>query len=79
MHLVLALYVHDDAKSLFLPNALFIDIEIMIKNVFFCVAKRKTDHPLQPFFIVLLGTNYLETLFGILRTMVGNDANLDML
>jgi hypothetical protein len=79
VHLVLALYVHDDAKSHFIPNALFVDIGIMVKNVFFCVAKAKTDHPLEPFFIVLLGTDRLETLFGILRTMIGNDANLDML
>jgi hypothetical protein len=51
----------------------------MIKNVFFCIAKAKAEHPMQPFFIVLLGTDRLETLFGILHTMVGNDANLDIL
>jgi hypothetical protein len=79
VHLVLALYVHDDAKSHFILNVLFVDIGIMVKNVFFCVAKAKTDHPLEPFFIVSLGTNRLKTLFGILRTMIGNDANLDML
>lgn len=79
IHLALALYVHDDAKSLFIPNALFVDIGIMVKNVFFCIAKAKADHPLEPFFIVLLGTDRLETLFGLLRTMIGNDANLDLL
>jgi hypothetical protein len=79
IHLTLALYAHDDAKSLFIPNALFVDIGIMVKNVFFCIAKAKTDHPMVPFFIMLLGTDRLETLFGILRTMIGNDANLDML
>jgi hypothetical protein len=79
VHLVLALYVHNDARSLFIPNALFIDIGIMVKNVFFCVAKAKADYPNQPFFIVLLGTDRLESIFGILRTMVGNDANLDIL
>jgi hypothetical protein len=60
IHLTLALYAHDDAKSLFIPNALFVDIGIMVKNVFFCIAKAKTD----------LGTDRLETLFGILRTMI---------
>ncbi|KAF8501135.1 hypothetical protein F5888DRAFT_1596519, partial [Russula emetica] len=60
-------------------NALFVDIRIMVKNVFFCIAKAKTDHPTVPLFIVLLGTDCLETLFGILCTMIGNDANLDML
>jgi hypothetical protein len=79
IHLAVALYVHDDAKSRFIPNALFVDIGIMVKNVFFCTAKAKADHPMEPFFIVLLGTDRLESLFGILRTMIGNDANLDML
>ena len=79
MHLILALYVHDNAKSDFIPSVLFTDIGIMVKNVFFCVAKAKIDHPTEPFFIVLLGTDQLESLFGILHTMVGNDANLDVL
>ena len=79
VHLILALYVHDDAKSAFIPTTLFVDIRIMVKNVFFCIAKAKIDHPMQAFFIVLLGTDRLESLFGILRTMVGNDANLDIL
>ncbi|KAI0258117.1 hypothetical protein BC834DRAFT_836446, partial [Gloeopeniophorella convolvens] len=78
-HLAMALYTFEDAKSRFLPNALYIDIMIMIKNVFFCVAKAKVDMPERPFYLILLGTDRLESLFGILRTMVGNDANLDML
>jgi hypothetical protein len=78
-HLTLALYVDNDARTQFIPNALFIDIGIMIKNVFFCIAKAKAEHPMQPFFIILLGTDRLEILFRILRTMVGNDANLDVL
>jgi len=79
VHLILALYVLDDARSQFIPTSLFIDISIMVKNVFFCIAKAKIDHPNQPFFLVLLGTDQLESLFGILRTMVGNNANLDIL
>ena len=79
IHLVLALYVHDNTKSLFIPNMLFVYIGIMVKNVFICVAKAKMDHPLKPFFIMLLGTDHLKTLFGILHTMIENDANLDML
>ena len=51
----------------------------MIKNVLFCVAKAKIDDPDGEFWIILLGTDRLEELFGILRTMVGNDANLDIL
>ena len=79
IHLTLALYVLDDARSHFIPTPLFVDIGIMVKNVFFCVAKAKADHPSQPFFLALLGTDRLESLFGILRTMVGNDTNLDIL
>jgi hypothetical protein len=52
---------------------------IMIKNVYFCVAKAKIDDPDGHFWIILLGTDRLEVLYGILRTMVGNDANLDIL
>ena len=78
-HIVLALYVFDDARSLFIPTPLFVDIGIMVKNAHFCVAKAKVDHPNQPFFLALLGTDRLESLFGILRTMVGNDTNLDVL
>jgi hypothetical protein len=79
VHLLLALYVYEDARSHFIPMPLFVDIGIMVKNAFFCIAKAKLDHPVDPFFLVLLGTDRLEMLFGILRTMVGNDANLDIL
>ena len=79
IHLILALYVLDGTRSEFIPSPLFLDISIMVKNAFFCVAKAKVDHPNEPFFLVLLGTDRLESLFGILRTMVGNDANLDIL
>ena len=79
VHLILALYVLDGARSHFIPTSLFVDVSIMVKNAFFCIAKAKVDHPNDPFFLVLLGTDRLEALFGILRTMVGNDTNLDVL
>ncbi|KAG6872634.1 hypothetical protein C0993_002040, partial [Termitomyces sp. T159_Od127] len=56
---------------------LYVDIMIMIKNVYFCVAKAKIDNPEGHFWIIQLGTDRLEVLFGILRTMIGNDANVD--
>ncbi|KAJ7183908.1 hypothetical protein C8R46DRAFT_1309168 [Mycena filopes] len=55
------------------------DIMIMIKDAYFCVAKAKVDDPTGKFWLILLGTDRLEELFGILRTMIGNDANLDIL
>lgn len=76
-HLALALYKIDGKN--FLPTNLYIDFMIMIKNVLFCVAKAKVDDIDGEFFLILQGTDRLEELFGILRTMVGNDANLDIL
>ena len=76
-HLALGLY--KSAGKSFLPTNLLIDVMIVIKNVIFCVAKAKVDDPQGEFWVILLGTDRLEELFGILRTMVGNDANLDIL
>ena len=76
-HLALALYKL--AGKDFIPTNLYIDLMIMIKNVLFCVAKAKIDDPDGELWIILLATDRLEELFGILRTMVGNDANLDIL
>ncbi|KAK0444289.1 uncharacterized protein EV420DRAFT_1216181, partial [Desarmillaria tabescens] len=55
------------------------DIMIMIKNAYLCAAKGKVDNPDGLFYLILLGTDGLEKLFRILRMMVGNDANVDML
>jgi hypothetical protein len=63
----------------FIPTNLYVDLMIMIKNVIFCVAKAKVDNPDGEFWVILLGTDRLEELFGILRTMVGNNTNLDIL
>jgi hypothetical protein len=76
-HLALVLYAHENTCRDFLPAALYIDLILMIKNVFFCIAKAKVDTPEEDFSIVLLSTDRLESLFGCLRTMVGNDANVD--
>ncbi|KAF9037331.1 hypothetical protein BDZ89DRAFT_946145, partial [Hymenopellis radicata] len=63
----------------FIPTLLYTDIMLMIKNVYFCVAKAKIDNPSGMFWIILLGTDRLETIFGILRTIIGTDANVDEL
>jgi hypothetical protein len=57
MHLILVLYIHNNAWSHFIPTSLFVNIGIMVKNTFFCVVKAKVDHPNDPFFLVLLGTD----------------------
>lgn len=76
-HLAVHLYRTDGPACL--PNILFIDMMLMLKNAYFCVAKTKVDNPKGSFWIILLGTDRLEELFGNLRTMIGNDANLDLL
>jgi hypothetical protein len=75
----LAFVLYRKSKQHFLPTLLYCDIMIMIKNVYFCFAKAKVDTPLGKFFLILLGTDRLEALFGIIRTMIGNDANADIL
>ncbi|KAJ7208384.1 hypothetical protein GGX14DRAFT_365527, partial [Mycena pura] len=52
----LAMVLYRDGQQEALPTLLYTDIMIMIKNVYFCVAKTKVDDPLSQFFLVLLGT-----------------------
>jgi len=76
-HLALALFKL--AGKEFILTNLYIDLIIMIKNILFCLAKAKVDNPNRQFWVILCVTNRLEELFRILRTLVGNDANLDIL
>ncbi|KAH9015472.1 hypothetical protein EDB84DRAFT_1582181, partial [Lactarius hengduanensis] len=78
-HLAFLLYRHNSASTRFMPRQSYLDIVLMIKNVYFCVAKMKVDNPSADFYLVLLGTDRLETFFGLIRTAVGTDANVDML
>jgi hypothetical protein len=76
-HLALILF-HLAGKE-FIPTNLYINVMIMIKNTIFCITKAKVDDPEGKFWLILLGTDRLEELFGILRTMAGNNTNLDIL
>ena len=78
-HMLLAMAHEDNAGTKLMPSQLYIDLMIMVKNAYFCVAKAKVDNPIGKFFLILLGTDRLEDIFGILRTMVGNDSTLDIL
>ena len=44
-----------------------------------CVVKTQVDDPSSRFWLILLGTDALEEVFGKVCTMVGNDTNADML
>jgi len=76
-HLILAIYNQD--KGNFIPVQTCFDVMSMIKNVFFSVAKTQVDNPEGLFWIILLGTDGLEKVFGKVRTMVGNDTHADQL
>ncbi|KAJ7497849.1 hypothetical protein B0H11DRAFT_2384649 [Mycena galericulata] len=65
-------------RNLVYGKSAFGNLMIMIKNVFFCIAKTKIDIPDAEFFIILLGTDRLEVLFGLIRTAIGTDVNVDM-
>ncbi|KAI0282410.1 hypothetical protein BC826DRAFT_1093961 [Russula brevipes] len=78
-HLAFHLFRHNAAGTSFMPVQSYTDIVLMVKNVFFCVAKTKIDNPTGNFYITSLGTDRLETFFGLVRTAVGTDANIDML
>lgn len=75
--IALALYYHDRGR--FMPVQLYFDLQCMIRTVYFCVAKAQVDDPDGQFFIILLGTDGLEKVFGKVRTMIGNDCNADLL
>ena len=78
-HMAFFLYRDGCACTQFMPTQSYIDIMIMIKNVFYCVAKAKVDNLHSKFYPILLGTDRLETFFGLRRTAIGTDANVDIL
>jgi len=78
-HMLLAMLHEDKAGTLLMPTQLYIDVQMMIKNVYFCVAKTKIDNPNGKFWIIVIGTDRLEDKFGIVRVMTGNDTSVDVL
>jgi hypothetical protein len=76
-HLILAIYSKDKGGSM--PAELYYDMMTTVKNVYFCVGKTQLDTPEAAFWIILLGMDGLEGLFGLIRTIVGNDTNADQL
>ncbi|KAK6984091.1 hypothetical protein R3P38DRAFT_2663109 [Favolaschia claudopus] len=77
-HILFTLYSDRHAATSFMANQTYMNLMIMIKNAFFCVAKAKADNPDGEFFIILLGTDRLEILFGLIRTAIGTDSNCDI-
>jgi len=54
-HMLLAMAHEDKAGTKLMPSQLYIDIMIMIKNAYFCVAKAKVDDPIGKFFLEQIG------------------------
>lgn len=76
-HLIFVLYTAH--KGAFMPVQLYHDLQTMVKNAYFCVAKTKVDDPDGEFWLILLGEDRTEELFGDIRTMAGGDSNVDVL
>ena len=65
-HMLLAMAHKDNAGTKLMPSQLYIDLMIMVKNAYFCIAKAKVDNLIGKFFLILLGMDRLEDIFGIL-------------
>ena len=50
----------------------------MVKNAYFCITKAKTHNLNGSFWLIPLGTDQLESTFGVICSMVGNNTNADM-
>ena len=78
-HLSTFLFASHDARSKAMPSLTFKDIILLVKNAYFCVVKAKIHTPDGNFYLILNGTDRLESTFGVVQSMVGNDANANVL
>ncbi|CUA75348.1 hypothetical protein RSOLAG22IIIB_05853 [Rhizoctonia solani] len=74
--LLFALFRLDGTR--FITSQLYYDIQTTVKTAVFSIAKAQILDPMQPFYLIQLGTDRLENLFGIYRT-ASHDRNLDIL
>jgi hypothetical protein len=65
-------------RTSFCPGQLFYDVESMVKNTFWVVAKQKLLDDSLGFYITQTGEDRLEVNFGIYRLM-DNSRNVDVL
>ena len=59
-HLATFIYTVNGAKN----KALQL-LTLLVKNAYFCVVKTKVSSPNSKFWIILLGTDHLESTFGL--------------
>ncbi|KAJ7503915.1 hypothetical protein B0H11DRAFT_2352833 [Mycena galericulata] len=73
-HIACAMFVKHD--SAFVSNQLYGDLQCMIKNMIFKIARSKLLNPSLKVFLCLLGDDVLETLFGRSRMIGGHSPNM---
>ncbi len=78
VHLAAFLFTANKAHNKAMPSLTYRDIILMVKNAYICVVKAKLHDPIALFFLILLGTDRLEDDFGLVRSIVGNNANADI-
>ncbi|KAJ7049330.1 hypothetical protein C8F01DRAFT_1352687, partial [Mycena amicta] len=59
----------------FIPNQLYGDLQAMVKNAIFLIAKTRVFDPELEVFFCLLGDDVLETFFGRVRMLGGHHPN----
>ncbi|KAF8330041.1 uncharacterized protein EI90DRAFT_3124859 [Cantharellus anzutake] len=75
-HVAYVFFTHENMRSSYIPATLYRDIQIMVKNAYFCVAKAKYETPNRKFFLILLGTDRLEWMFGFICAENGYNVNV---
>ncbi|KAF7355837.1 hypothetical protein MVEN_00912000 [Mycena venus] len=71
-HLTFTLFCMN--RLTFMSNQLYGDSQSMIKNAFFCLAKKQKLDPTQPSYLFQVGDDPLERLFGKLRMLGGHNS-----
>ncbi|KAL0060400.1 hypothetical protein AAF712_012815 [Marasmius tenuissimus] len=74
---LLLFVIFDDHSTAFMSNQLYGDLQAMIKNAMFLVARTQVLDPSQEVFFTLLGDDVLETLFGLVHMLGGHSPNCD--
>ncbi|KAH9169245.1 hypothetical protein EDB89DRAFT_2115148 [Lactarius sanguifluus] len=64
-HLAMFLFTAKGARSKAMPSLTFKDLVLLVKNMYFCVAKVKIYTPDGDFYLILNGTDWLESTFGV--------------
>lgn len=72
-HLICALYVQNGTS--FMPNQLYSDLQMMVKNAILLVPKTRIINSRLGVYICLLGDDVLESLFGRSRMIGGHSPN----